>query len=109
MLNKVYSDKIIRYAAEIPLQIRLDSPNATASKRSNFCGSHIAIDIMTKEGKITQFGQTIDACALGSAASSIVSAYIIGATFDEVIQAQIEMHNMLTQNGHPPKWPFCRT
>lgn len=106
MLNKVYSHKIIRYAADVPLQIRLDKPDATARKRSVFCGSHITIDINVADGKIAEFGQDIEACALGSAAASIVAEYIVGATFDEVIQAQIEMKSMLSDGGDTPKGRF---
>lgn len=106
MLNKVYSDKIIRYAANIPMQLRLDNPHATARKKSDFCGSSIIIDIKSKNGKITEFGQTIDACALGSAASAMVCEYIIGATFDEIMQAQQQVKSMLKQSALPPTGRF---
>lgn len=106
MLNKVYSDKIIRYAANIPLQARLVEPDASATRRSEFCGSHITIDINVKNGKITEFGQKIDACALGSAASAIVCDYIIGASLDEVANARAQLFEMLTNGGAVPTGRF---
>lgn len=107
VIKKIYSDKIIRYASAIPLQKRLAKPDATARKRSEFCGSHIEVDIVVKGGKIIEFGQDVDACALGSAAASIVAEYIIGATFDEILQTQIEAWNMLKNAGAPPTGRFA--
>lgn len=106
MLNKVYSDKIIKYAANIPMQQRLTSPDASAARRSAFCGSHIIIDIKVKNGKIIEFGQEIEACALGSAASAIVADYIIGATIDEVLQAHTELTNLLKNGTGKPTGRF---
>lgn len=75
-------------------------------KRSDFCGSQIELDIKAEAGKITEFGQDVDACALGSAAAAIVAEFIIGATFDEVLQAQIEVLNMLINGGMAPVGRF---
>ena len=108
MLNKIYSHKIIRYADEIPLQKRLVAPDATATKRSDFCGSKIDVDIMVENGKITDFGQNVEACVLGSAAASIVAEYVIGASIDEILQAQIEVWNMLKTNSTPPTGRFAK-
>ena len=107
VIKKIYSHKIIRYAGNIPLHKRLAEPDATARKRSDFCGSHIEVDIKVKDGKISEFCQDVDACALGSAAASIVAEYIIGATFDEVLQTQIEMWNMLKDKGDVPSGRFA--
>ncbi|MCJ8322344.1 MAG: iron-sulfur cluster assembly scaffold protein [Rhizobiales bacterium] len=107
MMSKIYSDKIVKYAANIPFQTPLDAPDAFASRRSNFCGSHIKIFVNFSQGKVVKFGQTIDACALGSAASAIVCEYIIGATIDEIIQTQIETKNMLAFAAEPPSGRFA--
>lgn len=107
MINNIYSDQILKHASQVTLQQRLDSPHATASKRSDFCGSKITIDIDVKNGEITAFGQDIDACALGCAAASIVAEYIIGASVDEVLQTQIQTWEMLTNNGDAPTGRFA--
>lgn len=102
MIDKIYSDKIIKYASNIPLQQRLVNPDATASKRSVSCGSNVEVDIITKNKIITKFGQQINACALGSTTASIVANTIIGAKFSEVILAQKQMQTMLkTGQGAP--------
>ncbi|NRA88600.1 MAG: iron-sulfur cluster assembly scaffold protein, partial [Rhizobiales bacterium] len=106
MINKVYSDKIIKYAANIPLQNRLENPNSTVSKRSIFCGSHIEIDVTAKDQVIVEFGQTIKACALGSTVATIVSSNVIGATFDEIKLAHQQMLAMLKQGGKHPTGKF---
>lgn len=106
MIDKVYSDKIIKYAANIPLQTRLKNPDITVSKRSIFCGSQIEIDVTIKSQIITGFGQTIKACALGSTTASIVAQNIIGASFDEIKLAHQEMLDMLKQGGGRPSGRF---
>lgn len=107
MISKIYSDKIVKYAANIPFQSPLTAPDTTASRRSNFCGSQIKIFVNFSEGKVEKFGQIIDACALGSAASAIVCEYIIGATIDEIMQTQIEAQNMLQFAAEPPSGRFA--
>ncbi len=106
MIDKVYSDKIVKYAADIPLQIRLIKPDANASKRSVFCGSKIEIDINVNEGFIIDFGQQISACALGSTAASIVARNVIGASFNEIEQTHKQMLDMLKNEGKPPTGRF---
>lgn len=106
MLNETYSDKIIKYAVQPPLQSRLYEPDAVIIKRSNFCGSKIEIEIKVENKKIIEYWQKIDACALGTATSTIVAKFIINASFEEVKQAQMETQDMLKNGDSIPSGRF---
>lgn len=105
-LIKLYSERILALAADIPHTDRLKTPTATAKKRSPLCGSTVTVDLVTDNGKIIDFGQDVKACALGQAAASVVGANIIGRTRDEVETARDELKAMLKSNGPVPSAPF---
>ena len=105
-LIKLYSARILALAAEIPYSERLGAPEATAKKRSPLCGSTVTVDLVTQDGKITDFGQDVKACALGQAAASVVGAQIIGRTRAEVEVARDELKAMLKADGPVPAAPF---
>ena len=64
-LIKLYSQRILALAAEIPLTERLRDPQVTARKRSPLCGSTVTVDLALEDGRIAAFGQDVKACALG--------------------------------------------
>ncbi|SHE67349.1 NifU homolog involved in Fe-S cluster formation [Ruegeria intermedia] len=105
-LIKLYSGRILELAADIPHLQRLKSPDATVKKRSPLCGSTIAVDVKVKDGRISEFGQDVKACALGQAAASVVGGAVIGATRDQIEQARDQLAAMLKQNGPAPDAPF---
>ena len=105
-LIKLYSQKILALAADIPLTARLDHPDATAKVRSPLCGSTVTVDITVRDGIVTGYGQNVKACALGQAAASIVGKNILGARREEIESAQAELDSMLTNGGPPPSPPF---
>ncbi len=105
-LIKLYSARILALAADIPHLGRLDSPDATVKKRSPLCGSTVTVDVKVEDGKISDFGQDVKACALGQASASVVGAGIIGATRAQVEQARDQLKAMLKQDGPAPEAPF---
>ena len=105
-LIKLYSARILALAADIPHLGRLDSPDATVKKRSPLCGSTVTVDVKVEDGKISDFGQDVKACALGQASASVVGAGIIGATRVQVEQARDQLKAMLKQDGPAPEAPF---
>ncbi len=104
-LMKLYSQRILALAADIPHHARLDAPQASAKKRSPLCGSTVTVDLEMDGGRITKFGQDVKACALGQAAASVVARVVIGCTFPEVKAARDELAGML-QGGNAPSAPF---
>jgi NifU-like protein involved in Fe-S cluster formation len=105
-LIKLYSQRILALAAEIPHTSRLDGPDATAKKRSPLCGSTVTVDVRMEDGKVADFGQDVKACALGQAAASVLGQVVIGRTRAEVETARDQLKAMLKADGPVPDAPF---
>jgi NifU-like protein involved in Fe-S cluster formation len=105
-LIKLYSQRILALAAEIPHTARLDAPDATAKKRSPLCGSTVTVDVRLQDGKVADFGQDVKACALGQAAASVLGQVVIGRTRAEVETARDQLKAMLKADGPVPDAPF---
>ncbi len=106
MLNEVYNTKILELAANIPRQGRLAAPDATARAHSKLCGSTVIVDLVMRDGKVTDFAHEVKACALGQAAASIMARHVVGVTLPELRRLRDEVRAMLKENGAPPqgKW-----
>ncbi len=105
-LVKLYSGQILALAADIPHHERLSAPDATAKRRSPLCGSTVTVDVKVQDGRITEFGQDVKACALGQAAASVVGRNILGCTRAQVEKARDQLRAMLKENGPVPEPPF---
>ncbi len=105
-LMKLYSTRILALAAEIPRTDRLDAPDASVRKRSPLCGSTVTIDINVLDGKISDYGQDVKACALGQASASVMGENAIGLTLQQVKSTRNALHDMLKSGGPVPPAPF---
>ena len=105
-LIKLYSGRILELAAAIPLTDRLKAPHASIKKRSPLCGSTVTVDVTVENGRISEFGQDVKACALGQAAASVVGSHILGRTRAEVETARDQLKAMLKSEGPVPDAPF---
>lgn len=105
-LINLYSQRILALAAMIPHTDRLNAPDATSKKRSPLCGSNIEVDLNVADGKVSDFGQDVKACALGQAAASVIGANIIGCTYSELQQARDQLYAMLKSDAPFPDAPF---
>ncbi|MBK1865064.1 iron-sulfur cluster assembly scaffold protein [Taklimakanibacter albus] len=106
MINEIYNRKILEFAADIPRLQRLDAPDATATAVSRLCGSKVTIDLKLEDGKVSDFGHEVKACALGQASSSIMARHVVGSTPEELRALRGRMYAMLKEGGDPPagKW-----
>jgi NifU-like protein involved in Fe-S cluster formation len=105
-LIKLYSGRILALASDIPHLDRLENPDATVKKRSPLCGSTVTVDVKLEDGRVSEFGQDVKACALGQASAAVVGAGVIGATRAQVETARDQLSAMLKQNGPAPDSPF---
>lgn len=105
-LIKLYSQRILALAADIPHMRRLEHPTATVRKRSPLCGSTVTVDVKVEGGRITDYGQDVKACALGQASAALSGAQMIGRTRAEVERARDELRAMLKEGGPVPSAPF---
>lgn len=106
VLNDIYSPKILEFAANIPRANRLENPDASTTAHSKLCGSTVSVDLTMDGDVVTDYGQTVKACLLGQAASSIMARNIVGANAEELRAVGATMRRMLKENGPPPndKW-----
>ncbi|MEL6566487.1 MAG: iron-sulfur cluster assembly scaffold protein [Pseudomonadota bacterium] len=105
-LIKLYSNRILALAADIPHHTRLDAPTATVKKRSPLCGSAVTVDITVADGRVSGFGQDVKACALGQAAAAVTGAAVIGRSYEELQAARDGLRAMLKSGGPVPPAPF---
>ncbi|MEJ5217287.1 iron-sulfur cluster assembly scaffold protein [Cognatishimia sp. D5M38] len=105
-LIKLYSGRILALAADMPRTERLADPHATVKKRSPLCGSTIAVDVILQDGKVSEYGQDVKACALGQAAASVVGANVVGLSRTEIETARDALKDMLKNDGPAPAAPF---
>ncbi len=105
-LIKLYSQRILALAADIPHAARLAAPQVTARKRSPLCGSTVTVDLTLDGSRISDFGQDVKACALGQAAASVLGRAVIGCTRDDIVRARDQLRAMLKSDGPVPDAPF---
>ncbi len=105
-LMKLYSQRILKLAANIPLIDRLENPDATVRKRSPLCGSTVEVDVNVENDVITAYGQDVKACALGQTAASVLGAHAVGASKDQLEKARDQLFAMLKNDGPVPDAPF---
>lgn len=105
-LMKLYSQRILALAAEIPHIGRLEEPDGTAMKRSPLCGSTVTVDVKVSDGRVTDFAQDVKACALGQSSASVLGSQVVGRTRDEIQTARDQLHAMLKSGGPAPDAPF---
>lgn len=102
-LDDIYNQRIFDIAAETPAARRLAHPDATATAVSKLCGSTITVDLSLRDGRISDYAQTVKACLLGQATAAIVAREIVGSTPEELTTVAAAMRKMLKEKGSPPE------
>ena len=107
-MSDLYHNRILELAANIPHLGTLEGAEASVLKVSRVCGSTVSVDITLDETGEYIAAIAVDpkACALGQAATAILSEYAFGASVDEVIAARDVMKKMLKEGGPPPEGRF---
>ena len=107
-MTDLYHNRVLELAADIPNLGALAEPHGSAEKLARICGSTVRVDV-----HLSDYGETIEAisvdpkaCALGQAATSIVSEHAVGASVDEIKQAADAFRTMLKEDGEPPRGRF---
>lgn len=107
MIDDLYSARILSLAANLPHSGRLAAPEGSAERVAKLCGSKATVDvILDDEGRISDFGQAVRACALGQAAAGVVGESILGASAAEILEARDAMLAMLKSGGEGPVGRF---
>jgi NifU-like protein involved in Fe-S cluster formation len=102
-LDEIYNTRILELAGAISRTERLAHPDASATSHSKLCGSTISIDLALRDGRVSDYGQSVKACLLGQASASVMAREIIGSTPDELRRVGKTMRAMLKESGSPPE------
>ncbi len=111
MTETLYSRDILRFAAMLVAGERLESPDATAEKRSPTCGSRIEADICCDEGgAISAIAFRANACALGQASAAILRANAVAHDCQSLEQVRAGLADSLKGEADAPAiWPDLAT
>ena len=101
----LYNTEILRLAASIPHHERLVEPMGSSEKRSPICGSRVTVDVNLTDGRVSEVGMLVRACALGQASSSLLAANIVGKSPAGLATARDELTAWLAGEGAMPGWP----
>ena len=105
-LIKLYSARILALAADSPHLGRLGAPDATVKRRSPLCGSTVTVDVTVKDGRLTDLGQDVKACALGQAAAAVAASAAVTASLSDITKGRDQLRAMLKEGGSVPEVPF---
>jgi NifU-like protein involved in Fe-S cluster formation len=107
VIDALYSAQILTLAANMPGAGRLAAPHGSAEKVSKLCGSRVRVDVILDEsGRVADFAQDVQACALGQASAAVLGAYLTGADLEEVERARADLRAMLKDGANPPTGRF---
>jgi len=106
-MKALYSAKVMELANDIPLQKRLDAPDATVERRSPLCGSRITVDLKMDGDVVQDYGQVVRACTLGQTAASIMACHVVGADAATIRAVAEAVRQLLKEGAAAPDdlWP----
>jgi NifU-like protein involved in Fe-S cluster formation len=107
MATPLYTLDILRLAASTARWERLSAPDASSEKRSPICGSRITVDVaLDSDGRVSQLGQEVRACALGQASAALMGEHAIGKSAAELSAASDALKFWLAgKTDSPGEWP----
>jgi len=107
-MSELYHNRILELAADIPHLGPLADAEGSALKVSRVCGSTVGVSVILDETgeRIAEISVDPKACALGQAATSILSSTAVGATVGEIRAALAALRAMLKDGGPPPEGRF---
>ncbi|MEO0550595.1 MAG: iron-sulfur cluster assembly scaffold protein [Pseudomonadota bacterium] len=108
LMADLYHNRVLELAADIPNVGTLADAHGSATKLARICGSTVRVDIRLSDDNETIEAIAVDpkACALGQAATAILSEHAVGATYAELVEARDQMRAMLKEGGEPPRGRF---
>lgn len=103
----LYNPEILRLAASIPFDGRLEAPAATVERRSPACGSRVTVDVnVNANGTIAEIGLSIYACALGQASCALMAKHAVGRSGADLAAARDALTAWLAgERETAPDWP----
>ncbi len=101
-LDDLYTPDILALATAIPHIGALDAPEGEALAHARLCGSRVAAQVrLDDEGRVAEYAQQVNACALGQASAAILGQRVIGATLAELETGREALRRMLEEGMLP--------
>lgn len=107
MVATLYNRDILRLAASLVPDDRLELADGKAEARAPLCGSRIQAEVaFTPDDKISALAFRASACALGQASAAVLRANAVGSDIGTVATIRGQILEMLTSGGQTPEiWP----
>lgn len=104
---ELYTKDMLRLAASLPHNDRLENPQASASKRSPVCGSEMTVDLRCDGvGAITELAFRGRACAMGQASAALLGQLGIGSKQSAIAATRAGLASALSGEGEfDGLWP----
>jgi NifU-like protein involved in Fe-S cluster formation len=101
--TQLYNATILRLASSIPYHARLADAQGSAERRSPVCGSRVTVDVkLDQEGRVSDLGLDVRACALGQASASLMAAHAPGRTLEQLDAARDALADYLSGGRDDP-------
>lgn len=107
MIDDLYSARILKLAANMPRAGRLAHPQGASEKTAKLCGSRVRVELALADGRVSDFAQDVQACALGQASAAILGEHVMGATVEEIASARDGLRAMLKAGAAFPAGRFA--
>ena len=104
MSATLYNRDILRLAASLILDDRLEDVDGAAEARAPLCGSRIQAEVaFSADHRISGLALRASACALGQASAAILRANAVGTEIATIVQVRAQISDMLTAGTQPPQ------
>lgn len=105
-LIDLYSKRILALASDIPHAGALEDRDGRSTQRSPLCGSTVTADVRMTDGRVTDLGLDVKACALGQASASLLGGLAIGLNREQIATGREALRAMLKDGAEAPAPPF---
>jgi NifU-like protein involved in Fe-S cluster formation len=107
MSSALYNRDILRLAAGLIPQDRLEALDGSAEARAPLCGSRITAEVqLDREGGISALALRANACALGQASAAILRCHGVGQSLESLEALRQGVADCLNGEGDMPAlWP----
>lgn len=104
MASTLYNRDILRLAASLVPDDRLENPDGVAEARAPLCGSRIQAEVsFTGDHRISALALRASACALGQASAAILRANAVGTDIATIVQVRSQIADMLNAGAQLPQ------
>lgn len=104
--SALYNRDILRLAASLVADDRLENPDGSAESRSPICGSRIHADVaLAADGTVTAIALRANACALGQASAAILRANAVGTDLATIAELRDDIAaGLIGKTYMPDRW-----